>query len=94
MVRPLGTIANGYIQNWVILARKLVKPKKSLSGDPVKWRQDHRVITVSLTSMEIVNALPPFDASPKPLLGQIPLKVLFILERKQEQLCQDRFGLR
>ena len=35
------TIANGFIQNWAILARKLLKQKKSLSGVSVKSGQDH-----------------------------------------------------
>ena len=35
------TIANGFIQNWATLARKLLKLKKSLSGVSVKSVQDH-----------------------------------------------------
>ena len=38
---PLGTIANGFTQNWAILVRKLLKLKKSLSGVSVKSGQDH-----------------------------------------------------
>mgnify|MGYP007103846533 CR=1 FL=1 len=34
------TIANGYIQGWAILARRLLKPKKPLSGVSVKVGQD------------------------------------------------------
>ena len=34
------TIANGFIQDWVILVRTLLKPKKSLSGVSVKSGQD------------------------------------------------------
>jgi hypothetical protein len=34
------TIANGFIQNWAILAQKLLKLKKSLSGVSVISGQD------------------------------------------------------
>jgi hypothetical protein len=37
---PLGTIANGFIQDWAISARKPLKLKKSLSGVPLKSGQD------------------------------------------------------
>ena len=52
------TIANGFIPNWIVLARLRLKPKKSLSRVSVELGQDYIVFTASYA--------PPIHPPPNP----------------------------